>query len=59
MTALTQLSQAIHDAPRWHQAEHFQDGNEIRIEVQHDQALGAVVYGLDARKAQSGETIYR
>ncbi|WP_180059927.1 TauD/TfdA family dioxygenase [Acinetobacter sp. YH12128] len=59
MTALTQLSQAIHDAPRWHQAEQFQDGNEIRIEAQHDQALGAVVYGLDARKAQSGETIYR
>ena len=58
-TALTQLSQAIHDAPRWHQAEQFQDGNEIRIEAQHDQALGAVVYGLDARKAQSGETIYR
>ncbi|MFV5490652.1 TauD/TfdA family dioxygenase [Acinetobacter sp. ASP199] len=59
MTSLTQLSQAIHDAPRWHQAELYQDGSEIRIEVQKDQALGAVVYGLDARKAQSGETIYR
>ncbi len=29
------------------------------LKRQHDQALGAVVYGLDARKAQSGETIYR
>ena len=59
MTSLTQLSQAIHDAPRWHQADQFQKNEEIRIEVQQDQALGAVVYGLDAKKAQSGETIYR
>ena len=59
MTSLTQLSQAIHDAPRWHQAEHYQDSAEIRIEPQTDKALGAVVYGLDAKKAQSGETIYK
>lgn len=59
MTALTQLSQAIHDAPRWHQTEQFQASDEIRIIPQDNQALGALVYGLDARKAQSGETIYR
>ena len=59
MTSLTQLSQAIHDAPRWHQAELYQDSAEIRIEPQTDKALGAVVYGLDAKKAQSGETIYK
>lgn len=59
MTSLTPLSQAIHDAPRWHQADQFQDGSEIRIVPHTDQALGAVVYGLDARKAQSGETIFR
>lgn len=33
MTSLTQLSQAIHDAPRWHQAEQFQNPEEISIIV--------------------------
>ena len=59
MTVLTQLSQAIHDAPRWHQAEQFQNSNEIRIVPQTDAALGAIVYGLDAKKAQSGATIFK
>lgn len=59
MTALTQLSQAIHDAPRWHQADQFQHPNEIEIIPLHGEALGAVVIGLDARKAQAGETIFR
>ncbi|WP_347460718.1 TauD/TfdA family dioxygenase [Acinetobacter sp. ANC 7454] len=59
MTNLSQLSQAIHDAPRWHQPDQFQNPEEIRIVPQHDAALGAVVYGLDARKAQSGETILK
>lgn len=59
MTSLTQLSQAIHDAPRWHQQDQFQNTDEIKIVPQADQALGAVVYGLDARKAQSGEIILR
>lgn len=59
MTILTQLSQAIHDAPRWHQPEQFQNSDEIKIVPQDNAALGAVVYGLDARKAQSGETIFR
>lgn len=59
MTALTQLSQAIHDAPRWHQNEQFQDPQTIRIVPAEDQALGAIVWGLDARKAQSGETIFK
>jgi len=59
MTSLTQLSQAIHDAPRWHQPGRFQHPDEIQIVPQHDAALGAVVYGLDARKAQSGETILK
>lgn len=59
MTSPTPLSQAIHHAPRWHQADQFQDGSEIRIVPHTDQVLGAVVYGLDARKAQSGETIFR
>lgn len=59
MTSLTQLSQAIHDAPRWHQQDQYQNTDEIKIVPQADQALGAVVYGLDARKAQSGETILR
>ncbi|WP_130802895.1 TauD/TfdA dioxygenase family protein [Acinetobacter ihumii] len=59
MSSLSQLSQAIHDAPRWHQPEHFQHIDEIQIEVQKDQALGAIVTGLDARKAQSGETIFK
>ena len=59
MTVLTQLSQAIHDAPRWHQQEYFQDTNEIKIIPQENEALGAIISGLDARKAQSGETIYR
>ncbi len=31
MTALTQLSQAIHDAPRWYQPEQFQNPEEIQI----------------------------
>ena len=59
MTSLTQLSQAIHDAPRWHQAEQLQNPEEISIIPLHNQALGAVVFGLDARKAQAGETIHR
>ncbi len=59
MTALTQLSQAIHDAPRWHQAEQFQNPQDITIVPLEGEALGAVVFGLDARKAQAGETIYR
>ena len=59
MTSLTQLSQAIHDAPQWHLAEALQHPNEIQITPLKDQALGAVVTGLDARKAQSGETIFR
>lgn len=59
MTSLTQLSQAIHDAPRWHQAEQLQNPEEISIIPLHDKALGAVVFGLDARKAQAGETIHR
>ncbi|WP_347455628.1 TauD/TfdA family dioxygenase [Acinetobacter thermotolerans] len=59
MTSLSQLSQAIHDAPRWHQPDQFQNPEEIQIVPQHDAALGAVVYGLDARKAQSGETILK
>lgn len=59
MTSLTQLSQAIHDAPRWHQAEQFQNPEEISIIPLQGEALGAVVFGLDARKAQAGETIHR
>lgn len=59
MTVLTQLSQAIHDAPRWHVTEQFQHPNEIHIIPLQDQALGAVVLGLDAQKAQAGETIFR
>ena len=59
MTSLTQLSQAIHDAPRWHQAEQFQNPEEISIIPLQGEALGAIVLGLDARKAQAGETIYR
>ena len=59
MTSLTQLSQAIHDAPQWHLADALQQPNEIQITPLEDQALGAVVTGLDARKAQSGETIFR
>lgn len=59
MSSLTQLSQAIHDAPRWHQPEYFQHTDEIQIVAQKDQALGAVVTGLDASKAQSGETIFK
>ena len=45
MSSLTQLSQAIHDAPRWHQPEYFQHTDEIQIVAQKDQALGAVVTG--------------
>ena len=59
MTSLTQLSQAIHYTPRWHQAEQLQNPEEISIIPLHDKALGAVVFGLDARKAQAGETIHR
>ena len=59
MTALTQLSQAIHDAPRWHQHEQYQNPNDIQIKPLNDQALGAEIYGLDTKKAQSGETIFR
>ena len=59
MTSLTQLSQAIHDAPRWHQPDQLQHPDEIKIVPQTGQALGAVVYGLDARKAQSSETILK
>lgn len=59
MTSLSQLSQAIHDAPRWHQPEQFQNSDEIKIIPQDHAAFGAIVYGLDARKAQSGETIYK
>lgn len=59
MTSLTQLSQAIHDAPRWHQTDQWQDPNEIQILPLKSKVLGAVVMGLDARKAQAGETIFR
>ncbi len=59
MTALTQLSQAIKDAPRWHQEDQFQNPSEIKIIPLKNEALGAEVWGLDARKAQSGETIYK
>ncbi len=59
MTSLTQLSQAIHDAPQWHVPEQFQNSDEIRIVPLSNQALGAEVYGLDARKAQSGATIFK
>ena len=59
MTSLTQLSQAIHDAPQWHIPEQFQNSDEIRIVPLSNQALGAEVYGLDARKAQSGATIFK
>lgn len=59
MTSLTQLSQAIHDAPRWHHADQFQNPADIQILPLENEALGAVVIGLDARKAQSGETIFR
>lgn len=59
MTALTQLSKAIKDAPRWHQEDQFQNSNEIKIVPLENEALGAEVWGLDARKAQSGETIYK
>ena len=40
-------------------ARSVQNTDEIKIVPQADQALGAVVYGLDARKAQSGEIILR
>ena len=59
MTALTQLSQAIHDAPRWHQEDQVQNPQEIKIVPLAGEALGAAVFGLDAKKAQSGETILR
>lgn len=59
MTILTQLSQAIHDAPLWHQPEQFQNPNEIKIIPLKNEALGAVVIGLDASKSQAGETIFR
>jgi taurine dioxygenase len=59
MTSLTQLSQAIHDAPQWHIPDAFQASDEIQISPLQDKALGAIVTGLNARKAQSGETIYR
>lgn len=59
MTSLTQLSQAIHDAPRWHQAAQLQNPNDIQIIPLENEALGAIVIGLDASKAQSGETIFR
>lgn len=59
MGSLTQLSQAIQDAPRWHQAGHFQNNDEIKIAPLNNETLGAVVTGLDARKAQSGETIFQ
>ena len=59
MTALTQLSQAIHDAPRWHQEDQFQNPEDIKIIPLAGEALGAAVFGLDAKKAQSGETILR
>ena len=59
MTSLTQLSQAIHDAPLWHQPEQFQNPEEISIIPLQGEALGAVVLGLDARKTQAGETIHQ
>ncbi|MCJ8160510.1 TauD/TfdA dioxygenase family protein [Acinetobacter zhairhuonensis] len=59
MTSLTQLSQAIHDAPQWHIPDAFQASDEIQISPLQDKALGAIVTGLNARKAQSGKTIYR
>lgn len=59
MTSLTQLSQAIHDAPLWHIEAQLQNPEDIKIVPLDGEALGAVVYGLDARKAQSGVTIHR
>ena len=59
MTNLSQLSQAIQNAPQWHFSEQLQNDNEIKIVPLKDQALGAEVYGLDARKAQSGATIFK
>lgn len=59
MTALTPLSQAIHDAPRWHQAAQFQHSDDIEIRPLANAALGAEVHGLDATKAQSGATIFK
>ena len=46
MSSLTQLSQAIHDAPRWHLANSFQEPSEIRIEPLTDEALVPLFMGL-------------
>lgn len=58
MTALSPLSQAIFDAPRWHQSEQLQNDHDIEIRPIQG-ALGAEVWGLDTGKAQSGATIFR
>jgi taurine dioxygenase len=57
MTVLTQLSNAIENAPRWHEYEkHTLDTVQI---TPINGALGAVVTGLDASKPQSGEVIIK
>ena len=50
MSSLSPLSQAIHDAPRWHQADSLQNPNDIQIQPLAGAALGAVVTGLDTKK---------
>lgn len=59
MSSLTPLSQAIHNAPRWHEPKHLQPSEEIQIQPLEHAALGAIVTGLDAKKAQTGETIFK
>lgn len=59
MSSLSPLSKAIHDAPRWHQADSLQNPNDIQIQPLAGAALGAVVTGLDTKKSQTGATIYR
>lgn len=55
MTALTQLSHSIANAPRWYEKQ-IQSLNGIQI-TPIDGALGAVVTGIDTSLPQSGEVI--